>query len=318
MNHHQQVREFFSTQRREHKTRHREIAEKLNMSEAELIAAHTDNTDVDSLLLATSLVPKWHAILSASQSFGEVMALTRNASCVHEIIGNYPHADDDGNDGFLRGQHIDLRSHYSKWAFGFAVAENTGQGVQHSLQFFDLTGTAIHKIFLRPQSKLSAYTALVNTFASHQHVVTDHSVAQGALIETNKDDDIQIDHAQCLSILLVVAQKLIPVSITVDNLGMSQTFKGTINKVVPMGPWINVLDSGFNLHLRTDQIASSRLTKQTSSAGTAVSIELFDQNLQKILQMSELRQAEEKRSDAWQNLLVKLEHGERGESLCAA
>ena len=43
-----------------------------------------------------------------------------------------------------------------------------------------------------------------------------------------------------------------------------------------MGPSLNVLDPGFNLHLRADQLAEVWLVKKPTRHGMAVSIEAFD------------------------------------------
>jgi len=43
-----------------------------------------------------------------------------------------------------------------------------------------------------------------------------------------------------------------------------------------MGPWINVLDPGFNLHLREDLVTQVWLVKKPTTDGVVTSIELFD------------------------------------------
>jgi len=97
---------------------------------------------------------------------GEVMALTRNASCVHEKVGIYKNSSQDGPVGLLVGE-IDLRIFYHAWAHGFAVREMTKDGLRRSLQFFDKSGVAIHKIHLRMQNSIANYDALLNQFQSN-------------------------------------------------------------------------------------------------------------------------------------------------------
>jgi putative hemin transport protein len=62
---------------------------------------------------------------------------------------------------------IDLRIFYHAWAHGFAVLEMTKDGLQRSLQFFNKAGVAIHKIYLRTQSSVANYDALLNQFQSN-------------------------------------------------------------------------------------------------------------------------------------------------------
>jgi len=162
------IRQFFTILRREEKMRHRDIAEKLEISEGELIGAHVDArlapTEIGGLQ-AIRLCSEWSEIISSVEFLGEVMALTRNKSCVHEKVGVYKHASKRGPIGLLVGE-IDLRIFYETWAHGFAVHEVTKNGPHRSLQFFDKSGAAVHKIHLKPQSIVEFFDALVAKFKS--------------------------------------------------------------------------------------------------------------------------------------------------------
>jgi putative hemin transport protein len=163
------VHQSFRTLRTNEKMRHRDIAEQLGMSEGELIATFAGiNTIPSSVgeMQAIRLYPKWLEIMASIGPLGEVMALTRNASCVHEKVGIYKNASQDGPVGLLVGE-IDLRIFYHAWAHGFAVLEMTKDGLQRSLQFFNKAGVAIHKIYLRTQSSVANYDALLNQFQSN-------------------------------------------------------------------------------------------------------------------------------------------------------
>jgi putative hemin transport protein len=62
----------------------------------------------------------------------------------------------------------------------------------------------------------------------------------------------------------------------VGNPGMIQIHTGPVHKIEVMGPWLNVLDPGFNLHLREDRIAAAWVVKKPTSDGVVTSLELFD------------------------------------------
>ena len=163
------VHQSFRALRTNEKMRHRDIAEQLAMSEGELIATFVGiNTILSGVgeMQVIRLYPKWLEIMASIGSLGEVMALTRNASCVHEKVGIYKNASQDGPVGLLVGE-IDLRIFYHAWAHGFAVLEMTKDGLQRSLQFFNKAGVAIHKIYLRTQSSVANYDALLNQFQSN-------------------------------------------------------------------------------------------------------------------------------------------------------
>ena len=165
----QSIHQLFQALRVDEKMRHRDIAKRLEISEGELIATFLD---IDRMPLAVGemqavrLLPKWADIMACIESLGEVMALTRNASCVHEKVGIYKNASQEGPVGLLVGE-IDLRIFYHAWAHGFAVLEMTKGGLQRSLQFFDNAGVAIHKIHMKPQSCFAKYDALLQQFQSH-------------------------------------------------------------------------------------------------------------------------------------------------------
>jgi putative hemin transport protein len=136
----------------------RNAAAQLGVSEAELLATQTGDT-------VTRLRPEFTAILSAVESLGKVMALTRNEEVVHERKGVYLNPSfDNPHVGLFVGEDIDLRIFFRPWAFAFAVTETVQDKPRHSLQFFANDGEAIHKIYLTPASNEAAFTELVARF----------------------------------------------------------------------------------------------------------------------------------------------------------
>lgn len=67
-----------------------------------------------------------------------------------------------------------------------------------------------------------------------------------------------------------------PIMVFVGSSGCVQIHSGKVRKIVPMEPWINVLDPDFNLHLRETSVASAWLVRKPTSDGDVTSIELFD------------------------------------------
>ena len=316
----QHIRDQFSTLRRESKARHRDIANTLKVSEGELIAAHAGMVDDDSpsMLQATRLRPEWSVIIESLEPLGEVMALTRNTSCVHEKIGVYRKASHHGQMGLVLGGEIDLRVFYSQWAHGFAVSEQTEQGAQRSLQFFDAAGTAIHKVFLKPRSEVAAYVGLVVRFSAGDQApgiavrpveprpaeradddidVAGFHSAWDSLRDTHEFFGLlkkfsvsrlqalrlaeakyvqRVDVDDCQSVLQAAAAEGVAIMVFVGNPGMIQIHSGVVKKIAVMGPWVNVLDPGFNLHLREDHIDSAWVVKKPTVDGLVTSLELFD------------------------------------------
>lgn len=141
------------------KMRERDLAAQLGISEAELTAAHCGDGVV-------RIEPRVRDLLNGLGAVGEVMALTRNDSVVHEKIGVYENVSVGDNSGVVLGEQIDLRVFPKLWAHGFAVEKRDGDETRRSLQFFDRHGDAVHKVHLRPASNLPAYDNLVASLLS--------------------------------------------------------------------------------------------------------------------------------------------------------
>jgi putative hemin transport protein len=93
------------------------------------------------------------------------------------------------------------------------------------------------------------------------------------------------------------AAQSIPLMIFVGNQGCIQIHGGLIEKLVPMGPWINVMDPRFNLHLRGDRLAEVYRVWKPTRTGDVQSIEAFDAQGALILQIFGYRK--DAPPDAW-------------------
>ncbi len=161
MNNHQSLRQAYADLKASKGGRQRDLAAALQIREAELLSVHV-GAGREGGLTVSRMRPDWPGIIESLHSVGEVMALTRNASCVHEKLGVYNTASHQGSMGLVLDADIDLRVFYGQWAMGFAVSEISPQGnTSHSLQFFDAQGEAIHKVHAKPQTNIAAWQALV-------------------------------------------------------------------------------------------------------------------------------------------------------------
>jgi len=161
----QEIQQQFKIQRFNNKVRHRELAHSLGISEAELLAAHlgADHAKTDTNFRTIRLRSDWSSIIAKAHTLGEVMALTRNESCVHEKVGHYGHPTGKNNE-LLIGKAIDLRLFFKEWAHGFAVIENLHLDCRRSLQFFDQFGHALHKIIIRENSDIFAFENIIEKY----------------------------------------------------------------------------------------------------------------------------------------------------------
>jgi len=352
---HHELRQAFAQARQERKARHRDIAQSLEISEGELLAAHVGHfASEESPLQATRLRAEWPKLIESLEPLGPVMALTRNESCVHEKVGVYSDASSGPHGvGLVLAGAIDLRIFYSQWAHGFAVRERLADGaLQRSLQFFDAAGQAIHKIFLRPESRIDAYGDLVAQFADTEQQpglipgapyqepaerpdaeidVPAFRQAWASLRDTHeffgllkrfglsRTQALRLADPQFVQALPTssahelisrAAQEGVSIMVFVGNPGMIQIHSGPVQKVAVMGPWINVLDAGFNLHLREDHIASAWAVRKPTVDGLVCSLELFDDQGRTIAMLfGERKPGQAERCD-WRALLDSLADGQ--------
>lgn len=149
---------YIAMQSEKRPPRQRDAAARLGVSEAELVAAHCQTT-------ATRLRGEWLEILNDLASLGTVMALTRNEHIVIEKDGVYGEVQGHAHVAMMRHGSLDLRFFCSRWAFAFACEDHAAT-TKRSLQFFDASGTAVHKVHLRESSDVASFASLV---AKYQH-----------------------------------------------------------------------------------------------------------------------------------------------------
>lgn len=140
----------------------REAAHILGVSEAELVALNQSGKNV-------RLAGDFKKLMTEVETAGRVMALTRNDVLVHEKTGQYQNLSLHGNMGLALGV-IDLRLFFSHFVYGFAVWENTQSGERQSLQFFNATGQAVHKIYATEDTDLAAFAALTERYRAADDV----------------------------------------------------------------------------------------------------------------------------------------------------
>ena len=317
-------------------------AAKLGVTEAEFVAARCGDG-------VKRLDGPWGDLIQELSGLGTVMALTRNESIVHEKVGCFDNVSISQNMGLVLNEAIDLRIFLDHWHTGFAVSEQARSGVRKSLQFFDIDGTAVHKVYLRGDSDVAAFEALVKKFTH-----TDQSTAQRVLPKTKLPvdrPDAEIDrvvlrerwqalqdvhdfHAMLQDLgagraqafrlvghdvayrvaidsfrtaLVNAAATEMPIMIFVDNPGVIQIHTGQVRKLKEDGPWYNVLDPGFQLHLRQDRITSAWVIKKPTRDGIVTSLEIFDRDNQQIACMFGKRKPGETERKDWRELVGALE-----------
>jgi putative hemin transport protein len=307
------------------KTRARDFAIQHQITEAALVAAFVGHGTTRITADPDRLIP-WIGRL------GEVLALTRNAHCVHERRGTYADYRTGAFAAMVLGPEIDLRIFPKHWVHAFALeepgeepGEELGEaGPKRSLQVFDAAGDAVHKVHLKPSSRHDLWADLLANMRlpaqpldlaprspvepakadaghapalrtawdrmtdTHQFLglVKDHGMNRlGAYRIAGAPYVQRLDPSAVTQTLTGASDAGIPVMIFVGNAGCIQIHGGKVGKIVPMGPWINVMDDRFNLHLRADHLAEVYRVWKPTRSGDVFSVEAFAPDGALILQV---------------------------------
>ena len=322
------------------KMRERDIAAHLGISEAALVAAEVG-------LTAVRIDASANSFLAHVASLGEVMALSRNDSAVHEKIGVYENIKPGKHAAIVLGENIDLRIFPSRWVHGFAVTKTDGDEVKRSLQFFDKAGNAVHKVHLRAASDVDAYHALVAALRiddASQDLIEDHNGYEKAEEDGEVDRDALRDHwsrmtdthefvgllkklkigrraavrsigddyawqlggSAVQSMLEASAADGLPIMCFVGNDGIIQIHSGPVANIKTMGPWINVMDPTFHLHLRLDHIAEAWAVRKPTKDGHVSSLEAYGADGEMIIQFFGKRREGSDERPEWRSIIEAL------------
>lgn len=97
-----------------------------------------------------------------------------------------------------------------------------------------------------------------------------------ALRLAGSDFAVRIDNGATRRMLQAAADSGLPIMVFTGNHGMIQIHSGPVKKLVATGPWFNILDPMFNLHLRDTAVVSSWVVRKPTDDGIVTSLELFD------------------------------------------
>jgi putative hemin transport protein len=327
--------------------RARDLAERIGVSEGELVASRCGEEVI-------RLQGPWADLIRTLPALGRVMVLTRNDSCVHEKKGTFGHIEIGGSMGVVLDEAIDLRLFLTHWKYGFAVMEASRGRLLHSLQFFDADGQAVHKIYRTDDSDAAAWDSLVGRYsAAVQSPLLELSKVDDPLPRQLQDDEVdakslrdgwramrdphdffallkkhrvtrtqalriagaefaqRVDNQAIGTVLESAAHSSLPIMVFVGSPGVVQIHTGPVQTIKRVGPWLNVLDPDFNLHLREDHIAESWVVRKPTPEGPVTSLDLYDANGRQIVQVFGKRKPGVPELKAWRSLADSLPRTEQ-------
>ncbi|WP_375258095.1 hemin-degrading factor [Citreimonas sp.] len=318
------------------KMRARDAAHALGIAEAQLVAAGVGAG-------TTRITPHPDDIIPAAEALGEVMALTRVEACVHEKVGAYGNYHPGEHAAMTLAEDIDLRIFPSHWVHAFAVEEGGRRSLQvfdaagDAVHKIHLREASNHDVWARIVADLA-----VDDQSAGQEVAPRKPV-EAAKVREDKADILREEWAKLTdthqflrlcaklkmnrlgayrvagapfvrplapeaadAMLNAVRDAGIEVMIFVGNRGCIQIHTGPILSLKPMGPWQNVMDPGFNLHLRLDKVAEVWAVAKPTQRGPAVSVEAFDAEGGLIFQVFGVGKEGRDSREAWGRIVTAL------------
>lgn len=325
----------------EPKLRSRQLAERLGISEVELLTLEADEN-------VAVLTGDFKELLNALKPAGQLMALTRNEACVHERKGVYDNVtfyEGGHNMGVVVNPDIDLRLFMNEWVYALSVTLPRPKGkALHSVQFFNKYGVAVHKIFTTPKTELAAFQDLISTYRTEwSPIIIEDRAAPPRAAETPDEEiavaDFQdewrnledthhffgmlkrhgLSRTQALrlapegmvtpvarlsveALLRSAADDEIPIMCFVHSPGCIQIHSGPVRRLLWHQQWFNVMDPLFNLHLDCNRIEAAYVVRKPTVDGQVTSLELYDEAGDLIVYFFGARKPGKPEIPAWRKL----------------
>lgn len=324
--------------------RHKDAAQAVGISEGQAIAAHAGATG--RAIQAAPLRGPWLALLQGLEPCGPVLALTRNESTVHEKTGVYQKLSGSGHVALALGEDIDLRLFLSHWHAGFAVSEGASLSLQffdrhgvavHKVFAREATDRAAFQALIDTHADRAQAVAFEPPMAKAPPKpdgaidATALSGAWGAMQDTHEFFGLlgkfEVERQQSFrltegeftrraqksavrDLLHEAAFDGTPIMVFVGSPGCIQIHTGQVVRIEPMEmhgmQWLNVLDPGFNLHLREDLIDAVWIVEKPTSDGVVTSVEAFDREGALMAMFFGARKPGKPELEAWRGIVKKL------------
>ena len=327
----QDIRKSFASLRIEKKLGHQELAQFLEITEAELVDAHVGISKLDviksvpQLARAIRLKKPWSSLIPMIQRLGDVMSSARNKSTVHELKGSYKNAYLENETYKIVSDHFQLQLKYLRCEFAYLFEECQEDAVQRSIQFFDECGQAMYKIFLLPDSHHWYFDEIAKRHGDthqepgiliHDQMIEEISVQSSQINRFNELKQLgcecakPIDTEALCFILESAAHLKLPLKISLTNLAVHQTYQGPVHEWSNVNSWGHLIHQDFKLNLDLRKIPLIWLVHHLHRENMKTSIELCNQNGTMALVIGHADYAELNQVENWQNLIKQGSAGE--------
>ena len=285
------------------KIRIRDIASKLNVSEAELLSLRS-NKDV-SFLSIVNLDEFFNKIFNNNK---KIMFLIRSDFVVHEKIVS--------TEGLFYKKGMITDSFDSKcplvcfnpklisYYFYEKNVLNKKRELR-SFQFFDKYGNAILKIYLKSDND-SSFDQIANFYKIVYNYELQKNIVRKGTIKLDKktilhidlfenkelvNNPKQINNDKLRFFLNAFSEKETPIQIHAYGIDSIQYHRGIVKNIVDFGPWLNVIDKKFNIHVLENKILKTSILEYKNRLDSIYLINIIDENNNLVLGIAGLEKS---------------------------
>ena len=280
------------------KIRIRDAADQIGVSEAQLLSTEIGD---DTLYLS---INDFSFFLKEVFSIDKLMLLIRSDIVVHEKTIK------SRNIKFIKNQILDKNNDlildFDQSLFKYVFFQNKVHANRQlrSFQIFNFEGKAVLKIYLKGKES-SNFDRIAKKYTSDYNYQLQSPIkAVSSIGESQKIDAYFFDKntefrnseisTKSLRIILTKASDMrLPIQIHGLGLGTVQYHRDKVRNIVDYGPWINVIDRNFNLHVLESELYKSVLSVCDKGNQKYCIVNFFNKNNEHILGITSIKGLED-------------------------
>ena len=267
------------------KIRIRDAAAQLGVSEAELLS-----TEINNESTAYLKIDDMSKFFNSLSSMDRIMFLIRNNHVVHEKTVDCQDISIDVDFIYIKNKTKDILLKFDLISLShvfFQKKMHSGRQLR-SFQFFNNNGDSVLKVYLKGKTE-QEFDEIAHKYISDYRY--ELQKMNGDFLPLNIVLDIPLlDESSILKEESILnsntLRKLLnkasdtqkPIQIHGLGLNAIQYHRDIVEKIVDYGPWLNVIDKNFNIHILEKGISKTILFKYSQNNKEVYSIECFDSN----------------------------------------
>lgn len=333
------IREAFEALKQDNpRLRARNVSEELGIPEGQLLAAQTGNKIIrlqnEMQEILTSLEPLGEVM--ALTRNGACVHERKGVYTGGEFSKHGPMTI-----GLFNTPDIDLRLFMMHWKHVFSVEENDRHSLQffnkageavHKIYLTDKSDKKAYNVLVdRFKSDDQSDTMVVEAYETVTKDLPDNEInwddfrkawknmrdvhnffpmlrkfktgREQAFRKVGTNFAYEVDTNAARRVLDLARDRECEIMVFVGNKGCIQIHTGPVKKLVEHGPWYNVLDPEFNLHLNEEDIARIWVTKKPTDDGIITAVEVFDKNSELIVTFFGKRKPGQTELSLWREIV---------------